>query len=260
MARIRTVKPDFFRHEGLQDLEAANVGKYPMLVFEGLWGHCDKAGRFEWRPRMLKLDILPFLAFDMTETLGLLVEAGYIERYEVDGVQYGAIHTFTDHQRIGGKESQEPAKCPSPEEGNTSEQTAKQQGSNGEALGIAGREGKGREEEGNGEPGLSPEVMPPKTKLNGHNRERLDQAREVIEFLNVKAERNFDAKGKNLDFVVARLKAGETVDDCRAIVALKCREWKGDPKMAKFLRPETLFNETKFASYKGELIPSETMQ
>jgi hypothetical protein len=60
MARIRTVKPDFFRHEALQDLELANPGMYPMMVFQALWGHCDSKGRFEWKPRMLKLDILRF--------------------------------------------------------------------------------------------------------------------------------------------------------------------------------------------------------
>ena len=72
MARIRTVKPDFFRDEDLQDLERANPGKYTMLVFEGLWGHCDKNGNFEWKPRTLKLDILPFLDFDMADTLEVL--------------------------------------------------------------------------------------------------------------------------------------------------------------------------------------------
>lgn len=45
MARIRTIKPEFFRHEGLQDLEQANPGAYAMLVFAALWGHCDKHGR-----------------------------------------------------------------------------------------------------------------------------------------------------------------------------------------------------------------------
>jgi len=140
LARIRTVKPDFFRHEKLQDLEAENPAKCPMLVFAGLWGHCDKAGRFLWRPRTLKLDILPFLPFDMAETLGLLVSAGFIERYAVDGVDYAWIPSFEDHQRINGKESQEPEKYPEPPE--------KQAGSVGEATETTGREGKGREGKG----------------------------------------------------------------------------------------------------------------
>ncbi len=144
MARIRTIKPDFFRHEGLQELELAHPGEYPMFVFAGLWGHCDKAGRFEWKPRMLKLDILPFLDFDMAGTLEILERADFVRRYEVDGKTYGVIDSFPDHQRIGGKEAQDPEKYPEPPE--------KQEGSIREALGQHEglQEGKGREEEGKG--------------------------------------------------------------------------------------------------------------
>lgn len=107
MARIRTVKPEFFRHEGLQDLEIANPGASCMLVFEGLWGHCDAQGVFEYRPRQLKLDILPFLPFDMETTLGLLEEAGFVQVFENDGKRYGFISSFTEHQRLSGKEAGE---------------------------------------------------------------------------------------------------------------------------------------------------------
>ena len=79
------------------------------------------------------------------------------------------------------------------------------------------------------------------------------QAAEIIAFLNAKAERNFDGNGANADHIIARLKDGETMEDLRAVVAKKCREWRGDEKMSLYLRPATLFNRTKFASYKGEL-------
>jgi len=143
MARIRTIKPEFFRHEGLQDLEAENLGACVMLVFAGLWGHCDKAGRFEWKPRTLKLDILPFIEFDMGKTLSLLCVGGFIRKYEIDGKQYGEIRSFEKHQRINGKESQEPEKHPAPREETQQEES----GSNGEATGkhLPGQEGKGRE-------------------------------------------------------------------------------------------------------------------
>jgi hypothetical protein len=114
MARIRTIKPEFFRHEGLQDLEISHPGQYPMLVFAGLWSLCDKAGRFEWKPRQIKLDVLPFLPFDMEETLSLLESSGFIEHYEVDGKLYGYIPSFKDHQRITGKEATSPEKYPAP--------------------------------------------------------------------------------------------------------------------------------------------------
>jgi len=112
MARIRTIKPEFFRHEELQDLEAENPGKYPMMVFAALWGHCDSKGRFRWKPRALKLDILPFLSFDMRDTLEILESAGLILRYVVDGEEYGVVPTFLKHQRLTGKEHSDGEKFP----------------------------------------------------------------------------------------------------------------------------------------------------
>jgi hypothetical protein len=100
MSRIRNVKPDFFRHEGLQDLERLNAGKYPMFVFEGIWTKCDLNGIFEWRLRRLKLDILPFLDFDMEETLQILETTGYVKKYEIEGKEYGVVPTFLKHQKI----------------------------------------------------------------------------------------------------------------------------------------------------------------
>lgn len=148
MARIRTIKPEFFRHEALQDLEIANPGMYPMMVFEALWGHCDSKGRFEWKPRMLKLDILPFLPFDMAKTLEILELGGMLHRYEVDGKTYGFIPTFEKHQRLSGKEATEGEKYPEPIEEKqkiTVEESVKQQGSDGEIP--ESQEGNGREEE-----------------------------------------------------------------------------------------------------------------
>ena len=116
MARIRTIKPEFFRHEELQGLEIENPGKHPMLVYAGLWTLSDKSGRFEWRPRQIKLDVLPFIPFDMEETLNILMEAGFIKQYEVNGKHYGIIPSFGTHQRIDGKEGSSPERYPAPPE------------------------------------------------------------------------------------------------------------------------------------------------
>jgi hypothetical protein len=131
MARIRTIKPEFFRHEGLQDLETTKPGLHVMLVFAALWGHCDSNGRFEWRPRQLKLDILPFLDFDIGQTLGALEGAGFVRRYEVGGKAYGEIGSFEKHQRLTGKEASQGVRFPGP----GSEAPEKQEGSDGETSG-----------------------------------------------------------------------------------------------------------------------------
>jgi hypothetical protein len=181
MARIRTIKPDFFRHEVLQDLEAANPGRHVMLVFAALWGHCDKLGRFEWRPRQLKLDILPFLEFDMTETLTLLCQAGLLRRYEAEGKQYGLVETFEKHQRISGKEAQESKCFPGPQEGSTGEAPEKLPGAQ-EGNGVQEQEGKGRESAASAPPTPSPTVSP---KLEPSTVVALRQAADVDDALEI---------------------------------------------------------------------------
>jgi hypothetical protein len=135
MARIRTIKPEFFRHELLQDLEREHGDLKPMLVFAGLWTVADKNGVFEWRPRQLKLDILPFIDFKMDETLSLLKTNNLISSFIVLGKTYGFILSFHEHQRITGKEATSPGRYPEPifettgkQQGSTQETTGKQQG------------------------------------------------------------------------------------------------------------------------------------
>lgn len=93
-----------------------------------------------------------------------------------------------------------------------------------------------------------PDVMPPK------NAELRKQAVEVLEFLNQKTGRKYQAVEANTKLIVARLKEGASVGDCRQVIAKKTREWIGDEKMTEYLRPATLFNATKFAQYVGELV------
>lgn len=147
MARIRTIKPEFFRDEDLQELQGQWTGVPVMLVFAGLWGHCDKNGNFLWAPRQLKLDILPFLPFAMEQALDLLEQGGFIRKYEASGKHYGNIPKFQDHQRISGSEATDPAKYPeyssTHEKGSNGEAVGKQRGSSGDEL--VSQEGKGRE-------------------------------------------------------------------------------------------------------------------
>ncbi len=151
MARIRTIKPEFFRHEVLQDLETTHPQSYVMLLFAGLWTQCDKNGVFEYKPRQLKLDILPFIDFDIVASLVLLREARIISLMLHSEKVYGFIPSFKSHQRINGKEAQDTSKYPLTSEMteyNGTLEAGKQQGSNREAIEITGREGKGREQEG----------------------------------------------------------------------------------------------------------------
>ena len=76
--------------------------------------------------------------------------------------------------------------------------------------------------------------------------------REIIDYLNEKTGKKFSARSRvNQGHMSARLKEGFTVEDFKRVIDVKVFQWHDDPKMAKFLRPETLFG-TKFDRYLNE--------
>lgn len=111
MARSRIVKPEFFQHAELFDAERSSG--FPLRVaFAGLWCQADREGRFVWKPRQLKLHILPYDEVDFSDVLDALERAGFIQSYVVDGRRYGVIPTFADHQSFHHRELQ--SKLPVP--------------------------------------------------------------------------------------------------------------------------------------------------
>ena len=103
MPRIRCTKPEFFKHPDIFDAEI----KYqlPMRVaFQALWSCCDRKGRFRWKPRQLKLDMLPYDDLDLEEVLNVLVIEKFIVKYEVNGECYGCIPSWENHQHINNRE------------------------------------------------------------------------------------------------------------------------------------------------------------
>lgn len=105
MARIRTIKPEFFRHERLFELEMKT--HLPVrLAFVGLWTAVDREGRFKWVPRALKLDCLPFDECDFSLVLDTLESHDFIRSYQsLDGRKFGYIPSWKAHQVINNKES-----------------------------------------------------------------------------------------------------------------------------------------------------------
>jgi uncharacterized phage protein (TIGR02220 family) len=101
----------------------------------------------------------------------------------------------------------------------------------------------------------TPETKPKKSKtLSG----KPDESTEILEFLNRKANRAYQAVPANLEIIQARFKEGYTAVQLRQVIVKKCREWLVDDKMAEYLRPKTLFNRTNFANYAGELVNDAT--
>jgi hypothetical protein len=96
MARIRTIKPSFFKNEQLAELSFAH-----RLLFAGLWTQADRDGRLEDRPRRLKAEVFPYDDVDVAAMLTDMERGpdSLIVRYEADGKGYIWIRKFGEHQR-----------------------------------------------------------------------------------------------------------------------------------------------------------------
>lgn len=146
MARIRTVKPGFFRHEGLYESEK-ETGLPLRLAFAGLWTSADREGRFIWSPRNLKLDALPYDDdVDFARVLDALWARGSIEKYIVDGKEYGFIPSWKEHQVINNRE--QASTLPEPNETNVLTRNARESHASVTPLKLVQVEGKGKEGKG----------------------------------------------------------------------------------------------------------------
>jgi hypothetical protein len=159
--RIRSIKPEFFHHEGL--FEAELETKLPLRVaFAGLWCIADREGRFKWEPRRIGVQVLPYDGVDFSRVLDALATRAFVLKYRVGDACFGFIPSFLKHQVINNRESQ--SILPDPE-GNIEETPI-----NTEEIDAcptraprddhAGQgEGKGRE--GNGKEGVSQKALSP---------------------------------------------------------------------------------------------------
>jgi uncharacterized phage protein (TIGR02220 family) len=74
----------------------------------------------------------------------------------------------------------------------------------------------------------------------------------IINYLNEKTGAHYRATTpKTKKLIEARMKEGFTVEDFQTVIYKKTKQWKDNPDMCKFLRPETLFG-TKFEGYLNE--------
>ena len=78
----------------------------------------------------------------------------------------------------------------------------------------------------------------------------------IISYLNEKAGKRFRLVDKNRSLVEARLK-NYSPQDIKRVIDFKCNEWTGDPKMEKYLRPDTLFRKSNFDGYYDHLEPEK---
>lgn len=84
--------------------------------------------------------------------------------------------------------------------------------------------------------------------------------KDVINYINEKLGAKYKPNSAiNKRLIDARAKEGYSLDDFKQVIDNKCATWAHDPKMSKYLRPQTLFG-TKFESYLNEKVRNMPQQ
>ena len=249
MARIRSIKPEFWTSE-----QVVSCTLTARLLFIGIWTFCDDNGIHPASVTRLKLQIFPADSISNADLQGLineLVQAGLLTEYLSGNDRYWQVTGWSKHQRIDKPTYRHPA--PSEEK---------------PIVGINSPNPNAGE--------VNNPVLPDIPQLlddNSTNARRVvdissgtewsgvesntlsdkSDCLNVLNYLNSKIGSRFRSVPANLKLISARLKEGATVADCKSVIDAKVAEWSEDSKFKKYLRPETLFNATKFAQYVGDI-------
>lgn len=221
MARIRTIKPEFWSSE--QVVECSAMAR---LLFIGLWNFCDDAGIHPTAEKTIKMRVFPGDDIS-TESIRRLIDElsskGLIDLYEVEGVEYLMVTGWDKHQKV-----ERPSyKYPSP----PTERRKRNSHSTNDRRTIDARhppEGK----EGNGKEGNGAVIVEPSTNAaDAADPEPL--WRQVIQaFDRARAEAFGEPQARawphpNDRGDAARfLEAGATVELCASVFEAVCRRLK----------------------------------
>ena len=157
MARIRTIKPEFFTSEDI-----VSLSPLARILYIALWCEADKEGRLVWKPLTFKLRYLPADDCDIKALCQEIIDRGLVTLY---GEGYAVIPAFAAHQHINPRESA--SQLPEPVANVTrkarvgTRQARVGAGANLDVDAQGGREGKGKERD------ISPEPFGPEPDPSG---------------------------------------------------------------------------------------------
>jgi len=98
MARIRTIKPEFWKNESLGEMPIES-----QILFIGMWNLSDRRGFIEDRPKRIKAEIFPYRDINIDQAIDDLIPE-FVRRVDVDGKMYLHILNFTKHQACNVRE------------------------------------------------------------------------------------------------------------------------------------------------------------
>ena len=95
MARLRTIKPEFWSDE-----RVGECSPMARLVFIASWNFADDYGGLDRSPKQLKAQAFPYDAIDVEPLVQELIRMGLFIEYTVEGKNYLHINGFLKHQRV----------------------------------------------------------------------------------------------------------------------------------------------------------------
>lgn len=141
MARIRTVKPEFW-----EDEKIGGLSRDARLLYIATWNLADDAGRLRWAVEYIKSRVFPYDADMRPKRVGglmtELVDAQVIGTYEAGTPpqQLAYLPNFRKHQYIN---KPQPARLPAPPKGAVGAFREDSGSTNGRVAEHSGTEGKG---------------------------------------------------------------------------------------------------------------------
>jgi len=135
MARIRTIKPEFFTSEDIVALSP-----FARLLYIALWCEADREGRLFWKPKTFKIRYFPADDLDINALCEEILASGVVELYD-DGLAH--IPMFLKHQHINPRESKSELPEPVKKKARVSDASTTRESRDSDVqVGREGKEGK----------------------------------------------------------------------------------------------------------------------
>jgi len=138
MARIRTIKPDYWTDERVGECSVS-----ARLLFIACWNFADDHGGLDRSSKQLKAQAFPYDSIDCEPLVQELLSFGLLVEYEVGGKKYLHVKGFRKHQKV-----EKPARPRVPVYDDSLNSRGGLPESSPTSSGLfSGREGKGKEQE-----------------------------------------------------------------------------------------------------------------
>lgn len=96
-----------------------------------------------------------------------------------------------------------------------------------------------------------------KKRNSEKNEEYEKEAKELIDMFIRLTGKKYRYSVTLMHPIIARLKEGYTLQECRTVIARKYNDWKDNKEMKMYIRPVTIFRASKFPEYLAECVTEE---